>query len=260
MVSGQILIHANHQKEAWESILSGFAKAPLSLIENRSLLRRTDTKFVLEEHNALEILSSLQHDYMVLPAGDALAAKYRTLYFDTEHLDFFHAHRRGRRIRHKVRIRHYPDRNVGFLEIKKRVSQFQQVKYRVERPLGDNSLTEHDMTFIRKHSGEAGELYPQAWMDFHRITLLSASSNERITIDFGLLLPTLSKTIIFKGLVILEIKQWPFCRRTTMMQVLQAKQCRPHRFSKYCAATILTHPNIRSNRLLPRFRILKGYI
>ena len=253
-------MHTPYQKETWESILSGFAKAPLHLIEGRSLLRRTDTKFVLEENTALEVLCSLQNDYMVLPAGEALAATYRTLYFDTEHLDFFHAHRRGKRLRHKVRIRHYPDRNVGFLEIKKRISQFQQVKLREERPFGDTTLTEHDTTFIRKHTGEAGELYPQAWMDFKRITLLSTSSNERVTIDFGLALATSSKTIKITGLVILEIKQWPFCRRTTIMQALKAKRCRLHRFSKYCAATILTHPGIRSNRLTPRLRILKGYI
>jgi hypothetical protein len=245
-------------RDDWEGELARFATTPSGLVRSRALLRRADTKFVVKGNTALDVLRTLSGDYTVLPAGGALTATYRTLYFDTPGLDFFHRHRCGRRLRHKVRIRGYPERNVAFLEIKKRINSLQQRKFRVERELGNDALDDSDLPFIREHTGEVRELLPTAWMTFYRITLLHTSVNERLTVDFGLSLATKSGSVAVPGFAVVETKQWPFSRRTAVMQALRARGCRPHSFSKYCATLLLTCPGIRGNRLLPRLRILKG--
>jgi hypothetical protein len=246
--------------ESGDSILSCFQKASVDLTAERALLKRVDTKFILKEDTALEVLDANRDNYKLLPAGDALAAVYKTLYFDTENLLFFHDHRRGRRLRYKVRIRNYPDRNVGFLEIKKRINPFHKEKYRVERQVGDFSLTDNDMDFIYSKTGNAERLSLTIQMVFYRITLINSDANERVTFDYGLSLTSGNKKIKMSGIVIVEIKQWPFTRSTKIMKIIKSKQIRGHSLSKYCAGIILTRPGVQSNRLLPQIRVLNGGI
>src|SRR5262245_34239806 len=95
-----------------------FPEAPLELLADRELLRRIDSKYVLPASGLPELAAGLGDGYAVLRVPTGSVAAYRSLYFDTPDLRSFHDHRRGRRIRHKIRVRHYPDREVSFLEIK----------------------------------------------------------------------------------------------------------------------------------------------
>ena len=170
----------------WEQALRGFAPASPTLVERREMQRRAESKFVMPVADAVALLPALQHDYAVLPAGDALLASYRTLYFDTAELAFFHAHRRGRRIRHKVRIRHYPDREVSFLEVKTRMGENLTAKARRPRAYGDSALDPDDVAFVRAQGAPGEALFPQVWTDFRRVTLLGTKLEERVTVDFDL--------------------------------------------------------------------------
>lgn len=242
----------------WDGTLGYFALAPSSLVERREMDRRAESKFVMPVSAAVALLPFLANEYALLPAGPALVATYRTLYFDTADLQFFHAHRCGRRIRHKVRIRHYTDRAVSFLEVKTRLGEDETMKARRRRPYGDSELGPDDVDFVRAHVAGAQDLFPQAWTDFRRLTLLGVRLEERVTIDRNLRVTTASRTESLPDLAVVEVKQSRLDRRSVAMEALRKAGWRPGWASKYCIGITLTRPEVRATRLLPQLRAFRA--
>jgi hypothetical protein len=238
-------------------LLGRFGVASPELLSRRRLLRRTDSKFVLRASDLPAMVEPLFDGYRVLLAGTAPLASYRTLYFDTPELDCFHDHRRGRRPRHKIRIRHYDERGLTFLEIKTKRSELETRKYRKARPFGEVGLDATDRAFIAEHCGYAGHLGPTIWTDFRRMTLLSLDFNERVTIDLGLQFHRDGNRADVGAVAIVEIKQSPFCVRSEAMQSLRRIGVRQASASKYCTATMLTRTGLRFNRLRPVLRTIE---
>lgn len=241
----------------WDRVLGGFASAPAALVERREMQRRAESKFVMPVAAALALLPSLERDYAVVPAGTAVLAAYRTLYFDTAGLAFFHAHRCGRRIRHKVRIRHYPDRSVSFLEVKTRLRPDLTAKARRPRPYGDSVLNPDDLAFVRAHAAVGQELFPQAWTGFRRVTLLGTTHDERVTVDLGLRVTTAHGAQSLTDLAVVEVKQPRLDRGSVAMEALRQAGWREGWASKYCVGIALTRPEVRANRLWPELRALQ---
>lgn len=241
----------------WEDLLARFPPAAPELVARRELRRRTDSKFVLSPADALELLRGLTGEYAVLGTGNGPLASYRTLYFDTPELGFFHAHRRGYRVRHKARIRHYPDRRLTSLEVKTRLSELQTTKFWREREYGDNALSREDQVFIGIQSGITQDVLPQVWTDFRRLTLLGVETNERLTVDLDLRVEREGRERTLAAVAIVEVKQWPYGRATPVMAALRAAGRRPGWVSKYCAAIVFTRPEVRCNELLPGLRALE---
>lgn len=241
---------------SWTERLADFRRATPELLERRDLDRRTDSKFLLPPDAALDFLTALERDYAVLAAGNALLAEYRTLYFDTPALDLFHDHRRGRRVRHKVRIRHYPDRCTTRLEVKTRRTELETVKVWRTRRYGDDHLTRDDQAFVAQHTGFLAPVTPQAWTRFHRVTLLGLETRERVTLDSGLRLGRGERVRRLDAVVIVEVKQWPFQRCTPVMVALRTAGHRPAWASKYCSAIALAQPGVNANELRPGLRAL----
>jgi hypothetical protein len=233
----------------WERQLAGFHHTPHVQLEANALHRRVDTTYVVPVHVAMSMLSDLSTDYFVLTAGPSLVAAYRTLYFDTEDLQFFHAHQRGIARRYKVRIRHYPDRRVSFLEVKCRINEMHQGKIRVERAFGHNLLGANDMAIIGEHTDARGNIVPQVWTDFHRITLVGSQTTERITIDFNMNLESDRDAHLLSDIAVIEVKQTACVRCSPATQALRARGCRPRRFSKYCTAIALNFHHIGNNSI-----------
>lgn len=246
---------AGPTSQEWRDLLARFPAAPPDLIVRRELRRRTDSKFVLTPASAAELLLAITGDYTVLGAGDELVAAYRTLYFDTPELEFFHEQRRGRRVRHKVRVRHYPDRRLTLLEVKARRSEIETTKFWRKRAYGDNALDSADQAFVDLHTGIHRTVFPQVWTDFRRVTLLGIRANERVTIDLDLRMGPHGRS--FPAVAIVEVKQWPYCRGTPVMSAMRAAGWRPGWASKYCSAIALTHPELHPNALLPGLRDLE---
>jgi hypothetical protein len=238
-------------------VLARFAPAPPSLLAERELRHRTDSKFVLTPLAAGDLLAAISDDYALLTNGNGALASYRTLYFDTPALDLFHAQRRDRRVRHKVRIRHYPDRRLSFLEVKTRRSELETVKVARERSYDDDELSADDHTFVHTQTGIAERLLPQAWTDFRRLALLGIQTHERVTIDFDLDLRIGERSKSFAGVAIVEVKQWPYSRATPVMATLRSGGWREAWLSKYCAAVAFLRQDVRRNRLLPGLRALE---
>lgn len=239
--------------------LPTFSPASPELLARRTLQRRADSKFVLRTSALAEVFDTLTSDYLVVLAAGQQIATYNTLYFDTADLACYHDHRRGRRLRQKIRIRHYPERQVSFLEIKSKRNSALTVKHRRKRAYEDSELTADDLAFIEPHLRfPAARLRPGVWTNFRRVTLLNANLPERVTIDLQLEFVRGEHRVALDKVAIVEVKQSPFCLRTPVMRALRTHQHRQLSASKYCAGTIFTTPGLPANRLLPVIRTLRG--
>jgi hypothetical protein len=244
-----------------ELIVAGsrFRPATAELMQERALQRRVDSKYTCGRDVLHEIVSALSEDYAALPAGHGNFATYRSLYFDTPERRCFHDHRRGRRLRQKIRIRHYPDRRLSFLEVKTKRNEVVTDKQRLALDYGAEALGAVEERFLRTCSPiAASELLPVLRIDFLRLSLVGLRSQERVTIDTDLWVREPSGLErSFGPLSVIEVKQAPYCVRTPVMRQLSAAGLREQSMSKYTLATALLHPELRQNRLRQDVRAIE---
>jgi VTC domain len=245
-----------------EQALDTLVAAPQGLLAQRALLQRSDTKFVVPRALLPTLVVELAPHYALLPSAAGAGAPYRTLYLDTAERTCFHDHRRGRRVRHKVRIRHYDDRRVSFLEVKSRRSSRLTDKHRVEVPYDGERLRVAEGAFVERCTGLCAlALRPQAWVDYRRVTLLGLHRDERCTIDLDLSVSTPDRhrhSAMLQQWALLEVKQPPGDDGSPLVAALRAARLRPVSLSKYTVAVTALFPHERANRLLPDLRCVRG--
>lgn len=250
-----------HRLDPLSALLATFPAATPELLKDRALLSRIDSKFVVPLADLEDVLIALGDQYAVLRVERGPVATYESLYFDTPSLQCYHDHRRGKRIRHKVRIRHYPDRRCSFLEVKTKRHADLTVKKRHEVPFGEERLGAPELAFLRQHVGSiADELRPELTILYRRLSLIGLDTDERVTIDMGLSADGDRGALVARQLghlAIVEVKQWPFNTRTPVMRALRALHARPMSLSKYATALALTRPDLSRNRFLPALRALE---
>lgn len=239
-----------------------FPPAELTLMRERELQRRVDSKFTCSSELLHEILAPLAERYAALPAGAGHFATYHSLYFDTPDRRCFHDHRRGRRLRQKLRIRHYPDRALSFLEVKTKRNEVVTDKKRLALSFGCETLGATEQQFLRHHVAWPVEsLRPALRVDFFRLSLVSLADAERVTIDVGLRAREHDGAeLSFGEVAVIEVKQSPFCVRTPIMRQIHGAGLRERSMSKYTFATALLHPELRQNRLLGDVRAIERMI
>lgn len=191
------------------------------------LARRTETKFVVPRAALDLLLEALVPHAGVVESSGRRLARYSTVYFDTPGLRCFHDHRRGVRPRCKIRLRHYLDRSLTFLEIKTRRGLVTD-KLRFEREPGHTELDAADRALLADRTG-LDDLGPRAWTLYARATLVGLGAIERVTIDTDIELRTTAGA-------------------TRLQDVVRRLGHRPLSISKYCAA-IATTREIREGRL-----------
>ena len=184
---------------------------------------------------------------------------YSTLYYDTEDLRSFHDHRRGRRLRHKIRIRHYPDRAISYLEIKSKRSDLVTHKHRIRIPYRSEELGDEQVAFLRGHLGTlADDLRPELRVNYRRVGLLGLRTDERVTIDLELDFIDLDGNVSQMGdVAIVEVKQSAASRCSPITRRLAAAGLREQSLSKYTTAIALTRTGVRRNRLLPDLKAVE---
>jgi hypothetical protein len=249
------------RRDTLEALLDDFPAANLALLDQRALLSRVDSKFVVPVEELEEILAGLDGAYACLRVERGPMAQYHSLYFDTPALQCFHDHRRGRRIRHKVRLRHYPDRSVSFLEVKTKRNEALTVKKRLAVPFGHDRLEDEELAFLRTHVGAiADDLRPQVAINYRRLSLLGVETDERVTIDLGLCVDGGDGDLVAQTLghlAVIEVKQWPYCVRTPIMRALRGSGHRLLSLSKYIVAMSLMRPELCRNRMQAALRKLE---
>jgi hypothetical protein len=241
------------------SALSKFAAASAELLDRRELLRRVDSKFVVAAARLDDLIARLAGPYAALRVPSGTIATYQSLYFDTAELRCFHDHRRGRRVRHKIRIRHYPDREVSYLDVKTKRNELVTDKHRLQVPYGCDTLGDVERAFLRTHVGAfADELRPELRIDFRRIGLIGLGANERVTIDVELEVRGRDDVRRSLGpIAVVEVKQSPFDARSAALRALADARVRQQSMSKYSIAVAITRPDERNNRLQPELRAVE---
>jgi len=232
---------------------AGFTVAHPDLVRSRDLLSRVDSKFVVPSLRLESLLDGLVGDYAALAVPTGRLATYDSLYFDSPSLRCFHDHRRGRRRRQKIRIRHYPDRQVSYLEVKTKRTEAITDKHRMPIGFGQQALGAIELAFLREHVGELAEqLQPTLAIRYRRLSLIGLHTQERVTIDLELEVGGSPQVAERLGqLAVIEVKQSPFCPRTPVMRALREARVRERPLSKYVVALALARPDVPHNRLLP---------
>lgn len=221
--------------------LDDFAPATTSLQEQRGLLQRSDAKFLSPPSGVPELIAPLHRDYAVLPVAGGTIATYQNLYFDFPDRRCYLDHLHGRRVRHKVRIRHYPERGLAYLEIKSRRNDLTTDKRRIPVALGSATLDERMVTFLRQWCPAAATLVPALQIDYQRIGLIGLVCNERVTIDYALQVKELDGTSLeFGGAVVIEVKQPRMNIDSPFVSALREAGLSSRSFSKYSIATALS--------------------
>ncbi len=241
--------------------LSGLDRFPVEQMADYALLRRMDTKFLYPAENLEALIQSLSEHYGLLLAGGQPIATYQTLYFDSPDKASYHQHHRGQRDRFKIRIRHYLERELSFLEVKRKTNHNVTIKTRRRRAFLDSSIDGSDCSFLKDHTPcELSRIVPQVWTNFSRITLIGLGVKERLTVDLGLEYEADRGKCHMRGLAVIEIKQPRFWPRSPAMLALRTRGIRPSGMSKYCTAQATLFPGLRCNRFQPSLQSIRRLI
>ncbi len=244
-----------------DALLRGMTPTNLEAMDHVKLMRRHDTKYVLSKDLLPEILISIQDDYKVLSLDDERLQPYETVYFDTPELQMYLEHHNGRMNRYKVRMRKYVLSGESYLEIKFKNNRGETIKKRVKTAMNVKELEDENQRFLSENSPFSfNEISPALWNRFRRITLVSKSRPERLTIDLGLGFSENNKSE-FEQLdetCIIEVKRDLDADGSDIIDVLDRYRVKATGFSKYCFGTVLTK-EVKHNLFKQRLRNLGLY-
>lgn len=235
-------------KEQIAQIVNSLESITLSEMDGVSLMKRTDTKFVIHERVLIEVLKSIKNQYRVLQINENRLLEYSSLYFDTPAKKFYLDHHNRKVNRTKVRMRKYLESGICFLEIKQKDGKGKTTKSRIPIEDFEPNLSDNSIDFIQKITNQKFNLEPIIWNNFNRITLVNKEAKERLTIDLNLSFKTNDSFKSFSDLVIVELKQERFTRTSPFAQQLKLKQINPYSLSKYCIGMISVYKDLKYNR------------
>ena len=228
------------------------------------LLNRVDTKFVFTINKLNSLLDKLNETYDVVEINNEVAVSYESLYFDTEKLDSYYQHQRGKGSRYKIRFRNYKSSNLTFLEVKKK-HKGRTIKERIKVDRIEKNLSTINMDFISSILGDGIiGLKSVLLIYYDRITIVNKDRSERITLDLNLRFKNNEEEKIVNDIVIAELKQKNFNRSSVFYKAVKKLHIRNVRISKYCTGIILTNKGIKYNtfkeKLLYINKLTNGYI
>lgn len=238
--------------------LARFEPVSLAEMDAVALLRRRDTKYVLNEAHLAEFLPALAGRYRVLEVEDTRIHGYRTVYFDTPGLDLFFDHHNARAKRFKVRSRMYTDSHAAYFEIKAKDGRQNTVKSRTRTRALVTAVSPVESTFIESHAPyQPRELAPRLLNSFSRITLVDLERGERLTLDLGLTFAANGEIAGLPGLVVAELKQPRSAHDSPFLALAREAHLHPSGFSKYCIGVSLLYPGIKHNAFKPELRLAR---
>jgi len=158
-----------------------------------AMLERLDNKYVVRAPVLQQAMAGLVQHFDVLEIDGLRTFTYDTCYFDDEQLHCYLDHHQGRRKRCKVRVRHYTDAGLCFVEVKLKDKRGVTVKKRLKTQpslygMLDLAAREHIDRSYRNLYGDPFPLELQRVMEmrYRRTTLVAREGGERMTIDGGI--------------------------------------------------------------------------
>lgn len=240
--------------------LQTFEPIGLDQMKEVKLMNRIDTKYVIPLAQLVPLLHTAAPEYFVQCTDGKRTAEYHTIYLDTIDHRMYNIHQAGRKIRQKIRIRHYLDTDNTFLEVKKKNNHGRTKKKRIEIPallLNDtptreevmSRLPEESSSFIADRSWFTLEsLTPHVENRFERITLVNRAFTERLTIDLCVRFHNYEtgRNADIGHLVIIELKR-DGATYSPMYNLLLRMHIHQGGFSKYCIGCAMTNSQLRQN-------------
>jgi hypothetical protein len=223
---------------------------------------RVDRKYIVDYEMLARLLSQLGDDYLALEIDGERLQQYDSVYFDTPALRGYRHHLQGRRKRFKCRTRLY-DASTCFFDLKLKGKRGETVKHRLRHsPPAHGALTSEAITFLNRELMQAygrtatGELVPMLHTSFARLALTHARRQERLTLDFGLVLSRTGSGERYRirpDHVLIEAKSGS--QLGTVDRLLPGLGVRPLSMcSKYCLGVALAHPALPTNPYRPLLR------
>ena len=228
-------------------LMSRFSSISLEEMNSVALMKRTDTKFVINKEQLLAVLSKIDDQYKVLEIKKDRIMSYSSLYFDTDDNKFYNDHHNGKNNRTKIRQRKYVESNLCFLEIKQKNGKGETNKSRIPVSDFEVDLSKSSTAFISETTNEVYNLEPSLWNGFNRITLVSLKNKERVTIDLNLSYKMNDIEKKFENLVVVEVKQERFNRNSAIVKSLKVLRQHPYSISKYCIGMVSLYNDIKYN-------------
>jgi hypothetical protein len=230
-----------------QQILAGFEPINLQEMDGVKLMDRTDTKFVLHLDQFLLILPELKKNYRALDINGIRMSQYETLYYDTEDFQLYHKHQNKKLNRYKIRARHYVESDLNFFEIKFKNNKGRTIKDRIRISKLNKNLEQKERDLLFEKTGiRFSEIQPTIWVNYHRTTLVSKISCERVTIDSGLHFIKDGETKRYENLIIVEVKQ-ERAAGSPITEELKKYTIREGSLSKYCLGIMSMIPGIKQN-------------
>ena len=233
----------------WETLLRNMPKIKLNQLQDYSLMRRFDTKYLVPENELLNIIHSISSSYSVLEVNNIRLNQYLTTYYDSSDFLFYRQHHNGTRNRCKVRTRTYLSSDKTFLEIKRKGLNNQSLKERIAIKVPGLINSPSVDQFIDQYCPIPEELLEEKLKNnFMRFTLVNRSCIERVTIDLGLTFINEYEKVVLPGVAVVEIKQEEIHTKTALVKALHETHHNPQGFSKYCIGISLLEKQVKHNR------------
>lgn len=244
--------------------------ASISLTElnaKAEMLTRLDNKYVVPMTVLENLAPALGAEFDILEIDGKRGFDYRTQYFDTPDMCSFRHHVQGRRMRSKVRTRHYLDADICFVEVKLKTLRKVTVKKRLAHdPDALERLNEAALQFVedahlaRYQRGSLSPYAPVMQMQYKRMTLVARSGGERLTIDRNLhFWNDHASEAISPDMVVIETKS--AFGRGIADTILRGAGYHPiGSCSKYCVGLAALGVVPRFNKFLPAFRRLLPHL
>lgn len=240
-----------------EAIIARMSPTSLQEMEHVKLMRRTDTKFVVDAERLPDLLEQISDSYKVLMIkGKALQA-YKTVYYDTSRYTMYHEHHNQRKNRYKVRQRQYLNSGEQYLEVKFKNNKGETIKSRQRTTPNLEDLDNEDALFLPEYSPyQKEQLSPVLNNHFQRLTLVSKHDAERLTIDLDLQFEYARDhtNASFAHLVIIEVKRERDNKHSEIINILQKERIKASGFSKYCMGLAVTNDKVKYQLFKPRLR------
>ena len=237
------------------TLLQLFDPISLNEMDQVKLMDRVDTKYAFPISKLGELLPQLISEYRVFEINGVRLPTYRSLYFDDEKFTFYRDHHRGKSNRFKVRIRNYVESGLYFLEVKHR-RKGRVNKKRIQISDFQHVLPEKSHKFVATNVTNLGAINPMMWNEYNRITLVNIERKERLTLDINLKFDWEDAHRDFGGLVIAELKQKRFDRKTPF-SIMRGMGIQPYRLSKYCIGTLELYKNVNVKHNFFKEKIIK---
>ena len=226
------------------------------------MLERLDQKYICRADRLRPAFASFAEHFDILEIDGRRSFTYATCYFDSDDSRAYHDHHQGRRKRCKVRVRHYLDADLTYLEVKLKDRRDVTVKrrLRLDRPV--TTLDARCMAFVQAewsalYGTDFGlTLFPVLSMTYRRMTLVAQLGGERMTVDTALTFEANGSDVaVPPEMFILETKSPN--GRGHADAILRQHHLQPtSRVSKYCVGMAATAQVGRANRFLPAMRRL----